>query len=93
MEAAEVTEAAVESSTSPLRPSAQYRPAPPRPGHDPGAEALARAQPQRRARGACGLDADVEVEIDGHVGYYCAGMNKLATVRVHGTRAPASPRT
>ena len=33
---------------------------------------------------ACGLDADVEVEVDGHVGYYCAGMNKLATVRVHG---------
>jgi methylamine---glutamate N-methyltransferase subunit B len=33
---------------------------------------------------ACGLDADVEVEIDGHVGYYCAGMNKLASVRVHG---------
>ena len=33
---------------------------------------------------ACGLDADVEVEIDGHAGYYCAGMNKLATVRVHG---------
>jgi glutamate synthase domain-containing protein 3 len=33
---------------------------------------------------ACGLDADVEVEIDGHVGYYCAGMNKVATVRVHG---------
>jgi glutamate synthase domain-containing protein 3 len=33
---------------------------------------------------ACGLDADVEVEIAGHVGYYCAGMNKTATVRVHG---------
>src|SRR6187455_2912376 len=33
---------------------------------------------------ACGLDAEIEVEIDGHVGYYCAGMNKLATVRVHG---------
>ena len=33
---------------------------------------------------ACGLDADVEVEIDGHAGYYCAGMNKRATVRVHG---------
>jgi len=32
----------------------------------------------------CGLDADVEVEIEGHVGYYCAGMNKRATVRVHG---------
>jgi methylamine---glutamate N-methyltransferase subunit B len=33
---------------------------------------------------AVGLDADIEVEIDGHVGYYCAGMNKLATVRVEG---------
>ena len=33
---------------------------------------------------ACGLDADIEVEIEGHVGYYCAGMNKLATVRIHG---------
>ena len=27
-------------------------------------------------------------EIDGHVGYYCAGMNKLATVRVHGNAGP-----
>jgi methylamine---glutamate N-methyltransferase subunit B len=33
---------------------------------------------------AVGIDAGVEVEIDGHVGYYCAGMNKRATVRVHG---------
>jgi methylamine---glutamate N-methyltransferase subunit B len=33
---------------------------------------------------ACGLDAEIEVDIDGHVGYYCAGMNQLATVRVHG---------
>jgi methylamine---glutamate N-methyltransferase subunit B len=33
---------------------------------------------------ACGLDADVEVEVEGHVGYYCAGMNERATVRVHG---------
>jgi methylamine---glutamate N-methyltransferase subunit B len=37
---------------------------------------------------AAGLDADVEVEIDGHVGYYCAGMNKLASVRVHGNAGP-----
>jgi methylamine---glutamate N-methyltransferase subunit B len=37
---------------------------------------------------ACGIDAAVEVEIDGHVGYYCAGMNKLATVRVHGNAGP-----
>jgi glutamate synthase domain-containing protein 3 len=33
---------------------------------------------------AVGLDAPVSVEIEGHVGYYCAGMNKQATVRVHG---------
>jgi methylamine---glutamate N-methyltransferase subunit B len=37
---------------------------------------------------AAGLDADVELEIEGHVGYYCAGMNKLATVRVHGNAGP-----
>jgi glutamate synthase domain-containing protein 3 len=33
---------------------------------------------------AVGLDAPVTVEIEGHVGYYCAGMNKRASVRVHG---------
>jgi glutamate synthase domain-containing protein 3 len=33
---------------------------------------------------AVGLDAPVTVDIEGHVGYYCAGMNKQATVRVHG---------
>jgi glutamate synthase domain-containing protein 3 len=33
---------------------------------------------------AVGIDAELELEIDGHVGYYCAGMNKRATVRVHG---------
>jgi methylamine---glutamate N-methyltransferase subunit B len=37
---------------------------------------------------ACGIDAEMEVEIEGHVGYYCAGMNKLATVRVHGNAGP-----
>ncbi len=33
---------------------------------------------------AVGLDAPIEVDVEGHVGYYCAGMNKRATVRVHG---------
>jgi methylamine---glutamate N-methyltransferase subunit B len=33
---------------------------------------------------AVGIDAPIEVEIEGHAGYYCAGMNKEATVRVHG---------
>ena len=33
---------------------------------------------------AVGLDMAVEVEVEGHVGYYCAGMNKLARVIVRG---------
>ena len=37
---------------------------------------------------ACGLDAEIEVEVWGHAGYYCAGMNKRATVRVHGNAGP-----
>ena len=42
---------------------------------------------------ACGVDADVEIEIDGHVGYYCAGMNKRATVRVHGNASQSAGAT
>jgi glutamate synthase domain-containing protein 3 len=42
------------------------------------------AHPGGRHAIVAGLDADCEVEIGGHVGYYCAGMNKRATVRVHG---------
>jgi glutamate synthase domain-containing protein 3 len=33
---------------------------------------------------AVGLDAPFDVEIGGHVGYYCAGMNKHAIVQIHG---------
>ncbi|MFJ2743384.1 glutamate synthase [Streptomyces sp. NPDC087440] len=33
---------------------------------------------------AVGLDAPLDVRIDGHAGYYCAGMNQHATVTVHG---------
>jgi glutamate synthase domain-containing protein 3 len=33
---------------------------------------------------ACGLDADIDVVIEGHAGYYCAGMNQRATLRVTG---------
>ncbi len=33
---------------------------------------------------AVGLDADAEVIVRGHVGYYVAGMNKRARVTVHG---------
>jgi glutamate synthase domain-containing protein 3 len=33
---------------------------------------------------AVGLNAPYDVEIDGHVGYYCAGMNQRASLRVRG---------
>ena len=33
---------------------------------------------------AVGVDAPIGIEIRGSVGYYCAGMNKQATIRVHG---------
>lgn len=42
------------------------------------------AHPNGRHAIAAGLDADITVEIDGPVGYYCAGMNKLARVIVNG---------
>jgi glutamate synthase domain-containing protein 3 len=37
---------------------------------------------------AVGIDAPLAVEIEGHVGYYCAGMNKHASVIVHGNAGP-----
>jgi methylamine---glutamate N-methyltransferase subunit B len=53
--------------------------------HGPNARGLIRViNPDGRHAVAVGIDADCEVEIEGHVGYYCAGMNKRATVRVRG---------
>lgn len=37
---------------------------------------------------ACGLNAPVIVEIDGHTGYYAAGMNQLADVTIKGNAGP-----
>ncbi|MBL8691420.1 MAG: protein glxC [Rhodospirillaceae bacterium] len=42
------------------------------------------ANPRGRHSVAVGVDAPVTIEIDGHVGYYCAGMNKHAKVVVNG---------
>src|ERR1700758_5634767 len=39
---------------------------------------------------ACGLDADLDVQIHGHVGYYVAGMNQHASVTVHGNAGPGA---
>ncbi|WP_040795931.1 protein glxC [Nocardia higoensis] len=33
---------------------------------------------------ACGLTDDLDVTIEGHVGYYCAGMNQQASITVRG---------
>ncbi|MBJ7555358.1 GXGXG domain-containing protein [Marinomonas spartinae] len=33
---------------------------------------------------AVGLDADISVDVHGHAGYFCAGMNKKANITVHG---------
>jgi methylamine---glutamate N-methyltransferase subunit B len=37
---------------------------------------------------AVGIDAPIRVEVMGSVGYYCAGMNKKASVIVHGSAGP-----
>ncbi len=82
MRAAAAAVEAVDLATVPLRELNQRL-------HDEAGEAPARSHwrvlnPNGAHAVACGLDAEIEVEIMGHVGYYCAGMNKHATVRVHG---------
>jgi glutamate synthase domain-containing protein 3 len=82
MEAAEATAVeVVDLATTPLRELNQRL-------HDlasaPGPAHWRVLNPNGAHAVACGLDADVQVEIEGHVGYYCAGMNKRATVRVRG---------
>lgn len=37
---------------------------------------------------AVGIDAPLTVDIEGHVGYYCAGMNQHAAITVHGNAGP-----
>ncbi|MEM6439868.1 MAG: protein GlxC [Pseudomonadota bacterium] len=44
--------------------------------------------PRGRHAIAVGLDAPLEVSIVGPTGYYCAGMNQRATVRVRGNAGP-----
>jgi len=44
--------------------------------------------PRGRHAVAVGIDAPILVEVEGHVGYYCAGMNKSATVVVNGNAGP-----
>lgn len=39
---------------------------------------------------ACGLDAAIDVRVAGSTGYYCGGMNKLATIEVTGSVGPGA---
>ena len=39
---------------------------------------------------AVGLDAPIEVTVNGSTGYYCAGMNKQATVHIKGSAGPGA---
>jgi glutamate synthase domain-containing protein 3 len=54
----------------------------------PGGERYRVLHPAGRHSVAVGLDSDVTVEIEGHVGYYCAGMNASAALCVHGNAGP-----
>ena len=54
------------------------------PAELPNAESWHVIRPEGRHALAVGLDAPITVEIEGHVGYYCAGMNQKATVVIHG---------
>lgn len=49
-----------------------------------GARAWRVLNPRGRHAVAVGLDDDVQVSIEGHVGYYCGGMNKAAAIVIHG---------
>lgn len=44
--------------------------------------------PNGRHALAVGLDAPLTVNIEGHVGYYCAGMNKYAAITIVGNAGP-----
>jgi glutamate synthase domain-containing protein 3 len=39
---------------------------------------------------AVGLNAELDVQVMGHVGYYVAGMNQFASVTVHGNAGPGA---
>ena len=44
--------------------------------------------PRGRHAVAAGVDAPIVIDVEGHVGYYCAGMNKHARITVRGNAGP-----
>lgn len=57
-------------------------------GHEHGSEPFTIHHPKGRHAVAVGLTQKVQVNIEGHVGYYCAGMNKQADIIVRGNAGP-----
>lgn len=56
--------------------------------HDQSVECVEREfevlNPKGQHNIACGIDQNLSVDIQGHAGYFCAGMNKKAHVTIHG---------
>ncbi|MCP3988187.1 MAG: protein glxC [Actinomycetia bacterium] len=52
--------------------------------HEADAGSFALLNPRGAHALAAGIDSGITVEIDGSVGYYCAGMHQRGTVRVSG---------
>ncbi len=51
-------------------------------------ESFVIAHPKGAHSIAVGLTEPIEVTIEGHVGYYCAGMNKNASIHIAGNAGP-----
>ena len=58
--------------------------------HESGSEGqtISVVNPGGKHNVAAGAQFDTRVDIHGHVGYYCAGMNQNATITVHGNAGP-----
>ncbi|MEM9668780.1 MAG: protein GlxC [Pseudomonadota bacterium] len=52
---------------------------------DAGSNGWEIVNPKGRHSIAVGVDAPIDIEILGHVGYYCGGMNKQASITVNGS--------
>ena len=77
-----MNETIIDMSTSPLRQVNQQLHS--HNGHAEATGSYRIQHPQGAHALACGLDAQLSVTIEGHVGYYCAGMNKKADIEVCG---------
>lgn len=57
-------------------------------GSDLAGQSIAVVNPGGKHNVAAGAQFETQVDIHGHVGYYCAGMNQNARITVHGNAGP-----